>query len=295
MERFKLLLLLGVLCSGQQATGAPVEVSRYARGSGHLDFGVRFLPSGTSYHEFADFTFSFGEGAIRTEIGWFGMVGRLHETYGALTYGRNQSKVSVGFPRPVYDGFAQTRLIDKQPREGLDHIWMSGSRATYGAMTIDGYLPYGARYDGQIRGVDVAASVHGVTGSDEIIIGIGAGLSLGDWALASGIEVTELGGDFSTNAKVRAERQFTGYSLGGAYYHPEANDGADHLEGYASFHPTQHLGIEAVAILPLSGADQPTYGASVQYDVGYGLALRASAIHPEATRDTLGLALRWAF
>lgn len=295
MNHFKLLLLFGIFAIILQAVPARADISRYARGQGHLDLGVRILPSGTSYHEYGDFTLSFGEKAIRTEIGWFGMVGRQHETYGALTYSRGQAKISIGFPRPAYDTFAPTKLIDTQPRDGLNYIWMSGSRATFGVMTIDDYLPYGARYDGRVGDMDFAASIHAVTGSDEVIVGLGAGLERNDWVLNAGLEVTELGGYFSTNAKLMAERQFAGFSVGGAYFHPDANGKSDHFEGYATFEPARDVELSTVAIFPLSGADQPSFGASMQVQIGHGLALRASAISPMGLRDTAGLALRWSF
>ena len=212
-----------------------------------------------------DFLLSVQEGAWGAELGMFGVVGRLHETYASATWQRDGRKVEIGFPQPAYDRVAVSGLTQIMPRLALESISTTRSRATAGVFTESEFLPYGAVYT---QGKTVF-SLHGVPDTDIVVAGIGATSALQSWQLSFGAEALREDGDLGWNAKVQAIRAMDGWDVGAGLYAGDANDSPYVAEVFGRFHARDH--IVATALLRKTQDADVLAGVGVTYHHDTGI------------------------
>ncbi|MCG3267665.1 hypothetical protein [Yoonia sp. I 8.24] len=195
----------------------------------------------------------------------FGVVGRLHETYAAATWQRDGHKVELGFPRPAYDRYAISGLTQVMPRQALESISTTRSRATSGVFTESEFLPYGIAYSIG----DTAFSLHGVPDTDIVIAGAGARKTAAGWQLDFGIEAVSEADAIDWNAKAQLIRTMGALDLGLGLYAGDAN-GASHVaELFAQTPVDSHLSL--IGLLRQTQGDDPLVGAKLTYAFETGL------------------------
>ena len=173
--------------------------------SGELRFGGFQQGTTETGYLFGDLTLSFGHGDWAVNLGGFGVVGRLHETYFDFSYQSGLSTTRLGFPRPAYDFVASSALTEIAPRLALENIGVSRSRATVGTMTQTKYLPYGFVFEHASDNALIAGSLHMVPDYDTTIAGLGAASTQGPYTYAVAVEAVLIGDDLSWNGKAKIQ------------------------------------------------------------------------------------------
>ncbi|MDO6590757.1 hypothetical protein DS901_05125 [Loktanella sp. D2R18] len=219
----------------------------------------------TTGYIFGDFTLRAHEGQWGAELGMFGVVGRLHETYAAATWQRDGHKVELGFPRPAYDRYAISGLTQVMPRQALESISTTRSRATSGVFTESEFLPYGFTYGSN----DIAFSLHGVPDTDIVVAGAGGRKTGANWQLDFGIEAVSEADAIGWNAKAQVIRTMGNLDVGLGLYAGDAN-GAPHVaELFAQIPMGSHLSL--AGLLRQTQGDGPLAGAKLTYAFETGL------------------------
>lgn len=214
---------------------------------------------------FGDFTLKWAQGTWGGELGMFGAVGRLHETYAAATYRTDAGILSFGFPRPSYDDFASSALTKIMPRLSLESIGSIRSRTTYGTMNLSEFLPYGAHYSSQTAAVDYSMSLHAVPDYPDVIAGGAVRLTQGPWTV-----------DFATEAVVQSDvtqwntkAQIVGVSehatFGFGIFNPQANDQNMMVEAFSSFEVSDQA--EITSLVRMSASDDPMFGLGLAQQI----------------------------
>lgn len=199
------------------------------------------------------------EGHWGAELGMFGVVGRLHETYAAAVWQRERHKVALGFPQPAYDRYAVSGLIQIMPRLALETIGTTRSRATSGVFTESEFLPYGVAY--QTDGL--ALSLNGVPDTDIVIAGLAGRETSGDWRFDYGVEAVAQNDEIDWNGKAQILRNLGGWDLGAGIYVADANAAAHVAEIFARIPVSD--GITATTLLRQTQAADLLAGAKIAY------------------------------
>lgn len=201
------------------------------------------------------------------ELGIYGRADALdtpHETYGALYFDTVQAgRISVGNPRPAYDGVARSSLDRAFPSLAVDRAAATRSATTTGALT-GGWVPWGARIENQTGNTSYAISAHYSQANDTTVIGIGAQTDLDRWRLSAAVEHSGT----TTRAKGMAAVNYgaiSGTSL--AYFTPGLTGEPDFIEANLVFHPAENWTLTALGQAPVNGQTDPTTGLSVQFAV----------------------------
>lgn len=249
---------------------------------GRLALGVTDRVPGADAFLFGDTTvrLSFGAVPLGLELGVFGLADALdtpHETYGAVTWDfANGGRLSVGVPRPAYDGFAVSGLEGPFPSLGVAHTGTSRSLATFGAMFAN-FLPYGVRFENQTDRLRYAASIHTVPNQDLTIAGFGAAYPIGDWTLEGAVEVA-LGDTTDVAGKVQAHGRSGRVSGGVGLYLPGTVGGPEAVELFGAFEASDRVTLSGVVQVPLDGGTDPSAGASVSYSINDKFAVSAGVL-----------------
>lgn len=253
--------------------GLFVAATLFAQGSvaqgtaaGQVMLGYLDSRSLTTGYVFGDFTLSLKGENLGADLGMFGVVGRLHETYAALTWAHDDSVLEFGFPRPAYDRFAASEFTQLMPRLALENIGVSRSRATVGAMTESDFLPYGAVYRLQDKTSQIAMSLHGVPDYDVTVFGAGGRMARGDWLLDVGVEAVAQYGDLDWNAKAQVRNDRDWGALGLGVFDAKANDGSLTAEMFVLAHVGDALSLSGVA--RYTGASESQLGIGFSYHIG---------------------------
>ncbi len=209
--------LLTALCATCFLLPAAAHSERFADGT--LALGVLTQNDIQTRYAFGDFSLGATYGAWGAELGFFGVVGRLHETYANLSYRAGDATYRLGFPRPAYDLVAPSALTAVMPRAALDDIGRSRSRATYGTMFQSDFLPFGASFAQN----GLYASLHGVPDQDVTIAGFGFTQHRGEFTYALAAEAVAENDAITWNTKAQAIAKVGYYSLGLGLFNPAAN------------------------------------------------------------------------
>lgn len=279
---FKGLLIIVVTASFSQAAA-----------QGVLSAGYLTQDTGEADYLFGDFTLQSGSDGWGGEIGMFGVVGRLHESYAAATYSDDMGTFSVGFPRPVFDSVAVSTLTTIVPRYALESIGTSRSRATYGTMFEPEFLPYGATFvntDGQgYYGI----SVHVVPDTDVVILGGAAQLKSAEWTYEIGAEAVSEDDDLDWNTKARVARQFEGFGAAIGMYHPAANDQPDlaELSAFGDIWPDTAL----TGLVRMTEVDHPEFGLGLRTGLSPNTDLEVGVVRARSATSAASAALTFQF
>jgi hypothetical protein len=223
---FSLCLILAFFPATTQAAGS---------GEGSLSFGFLNAQDTETDFVFGDFTWRKQHDAWGAELGMFGVVGRLHETYAAVTYKTTFGDLGIGFPRPAYDDFATSALTGVMPRLSLDSIGYIRSRATYGTMYHSEYLPYGLRFSAQTDAIAYAVSLHAVPGHSDVIAGGAMRWMDGSWRVDLAAEAVVGATSTDWNTKAQVMRNIGPGELGLGMFHAQANDQTALVEAFGRF------------------------------------------------------------
>ncbi|PRY78701.1 hypothetical protein CLV80_10323 [Yoonia maritima] len=240
---------------------------------------------------FGNFNLSVGERAWGAELGMFGVVGRLHETYASATWTQNGHKIELGFPRPAYDRFAVSGLTQLMPRLALFSISTTRSRATDGVMTESEFLPYGAVYSDHVR--DLSISVHGVPDTDITIYGIGTSVASGQWDVDLAAEAVSENSAWDWNAKTQLRYDAGPARLGLGLYAAEANDAGHTAEMFAEF--DIHDDTELTALLRQTEGTDPAIGLGVAYAFDLGISTDFIMVHAADEGLAVAAAVSYGF
>ena len=222
---------------------------------------------------FGDFTLRLERNAWGAELGMFGVVGRLHETYAAATYSTPAGKLSFGFPRPSYDDFATSALTDIMPRLSLDSIGSVRSRTTFGTMYLSEFLPYGARYASQTGMFDYVTSLHAVPDYQDVVAGGAMRLSPGLWTIDLAAEAVVQGAKTQWNTKAQVVGDFGQATLGLGLFDASANDQAALLEAFGRFDVSDTT--EVTGLVRSSVQRSPKFGLGLSQRVTSQWTLQA--------------------
>lgn len=215
-----------------------IAIGGFIQGDEQISFG------------FGDLALAYEKGLWRASLGMFGVVGRLHETYADISYLADQTRITVGFPRPAYDAVAISPFTKIMPRLSLETIGISRSRATYGTMHQSDFLPYGAVVDGQAGRARYGLSFHGVPNWDVTIAGLGLAFTTGRIRTEIGIEAVDQEGKIDWNTKTQLTNEVGDFTFGIGIYMASANTQADVLEGFASYAVTDQWKITGILRIP---------------------------------------------
>lgn len=285
--------------------GLTIPVCTHAQGlgitfepAGRLSFGVTDRVPGADVFLFGDATLRLGVESLPLglEIGTFGLADALdtpHETYAALTWDLALGRISVGVPRPAYDGFAVSALETHFPTLAIARTGSTRSEATFGAM-FGNYLPYGASFNGETGDLRFALSVHDASNVDRTIAGFGASYDLGDWTLSGAVEIG-WGVDTDVAAKVQAKGTLGQVTGGVGIYVPGTAGGPELIEVFASFAPVERVTLSGVVQAPLDGSSDATVGVSASYAFRPDLGLTAGVVTDAGADPSLSAHLDWSF
>lgn len=287
------LLSLG---STAQAQSLPDWVSA----DGRLAFGYSDRIPGADVFLVGDASLRFAPaflGRFGFELGIYGRADALdtpHETYGAVTYdiGAN-GRISVGVPRPAYDGFAVSALEKSFPSLGIDRTGSTRSAATQGAMFAN-WLPYGVGFVNQTDNLRYAVSVQDASNVDMSVASIGAATDLGNWQLSSAVEVS-WGTSTEVSAKIQAVGQFGPVTGGMGYYAPGTAGFSDLFEVFAEISPTDRVTLAAVVQVPTDGATDPTAGVSARYGFSDSGAISIGVASDAGSDAVFNAFVDWTF
>jgi len=225
---------------------------------------------------FGDFALKVEREAWGAEIGMFGVVGRLHETYATATYTTGTDKLSFGFPRPSYDDFANSALTAITPKLSLESIGSIRSRTTYGTMYLPEFLPYGARYSSQIGNLDYATSLHAVPGYPDVVAGGAIRLIQGQWMVDLAAEAIVQGVRTHWNTKAQVVGDFGPITLGVGIFYPKANNQATLVEVFGRFDASDNAQI--TGLVRADTEDSPMFGLGLSQQLSSPWTLRAGLL-----------------
>jgi hypothetical protein len=235
------------------------------RADGVVLFGGLSADELSTGYLFGDFMLQLQEGDWGAELGMFGVVGRMHETYASASWQRGQHKIELGFPRPAYDRYAVSGLTQIMPRLALESISTTRSRATSGVFTETEFLPYGAVYSGR----DISLSLHGVPDTDLAIAGLGGRKIFADWQFDFGVEAVSQSDTIDWNVKAQAIRTMAHWRFGVGIYAADANDASHVAELFAEFPGSGNLSL--TALLRQTQGSELQAGGKLTYAYDYGL------------------------
>ncbi|MBD3677689.1 MAG: hypothetical protein HUJ27_04715 [Rhodobacteraceae bacterium] len=244
--------------------------------------------------------FGLAPGSARSSIGFgldFGLDiltrnGNVDEAiYAAGSIDTDFGRFSIGIPRPVIDTYVNMPAIGGT--EGLAPGTISPfqmSSASY-RYQFDGDLPLGARYDGDMGGVLVAASYHYLEGPDVGVLDLLGQVDMNAITLTGALEFVDLGAaGEDLNVMLSAEADM-GTFRGGVLL-SDVQDlaiPASALTGYATISPMRDLDLTASLIAIEQGTNNITgYGLSAEYQfmpVAYGQVGIADFDGQEAVLD----------
>jgi len=223
-------------------------------------------------------------------FGAFGNLGRLHETYAAVTWQTAQGdRFSVGDPRPAYDLFARPALLDVFLSAALERSEVGLSRATNGTITEPKYLPLGASYmrDG------AAMSLHYVEDYDSYILGVAGRMELPNMSVDAALELVD-GDTTKANAKLQLNRDLGPGAASASLFYSGANAAGTELE-LAYRHPVgAHVAVSEIVSVPLSEPDQALVALGAQVGLGGAWSLNAAASYAD-TQSAFMAGLRLEF
>ena len=261
--------------------------------SGQVMLGYLDNTSLTTGYVFGDFTLSLHGETYGVDVGMFGVVGRLHETYAALTWTQGANALEFGFPRPAYDRFAPSALTQLMPRLALENIGASRSRATDGTMTEPDFLPYGAVYRLQNKTSQIAMSLHGVPDYDVTVFGAGGRMARGDWLLDVGVEAVAQYGDLDWNAKAQLRNERDWGTFGVGVFDANANDAGLTAEIFVLAQVGDDLSLRGVARYADDTDAQLGLGAS--YDIGRGISAAVAVVDGQSDAVSVDASVAFSF
>ncbi|KJZ20064.1 hypothetical protein [Loktanella sp. S4079] len=279
-------LALGGVCA---AVCALFATTANANGNDQISLGHIEADGFSGGYLFGDFTLGLEQNNWGAELGMFGVVGRLHETYAAVTWSHAEQKVELGFPRPTYDQFAKSALTALMPRYALWQVDRTMSRATAGVFYESNFLPYGGAY----RIGQSGLSLHGVPDTDIAILGAGTEATYGPWRLAIATEaVTELD-VWRWNTKAQAAYDFGTLQLQGSVFVGRANGAADMAELSVQIAPIPE--VELAAVVQHTKGSHLAVGAGAQYEIWPGIAADLAALRDGQDQFNISAALTHDF
>jgi len=268
--------------------------------SGRIAFGVTDRLPGADVFLAGDVQLRFAPqifGRFGAELGMFGRADALdtpHETYGAITYDFGENgRVSVGVPRPAFDGFAVSALEKSFPALGVDRAATTRSAVTHGAMFAN-WLPFGVTFANQTDTLRYAVSLHDVGRVDTTVASLGAATDIGDWQISGALEVT-FGTSTEVSGKIQAKGQVGAVNVGAGYYVPGIFGSSDMVEVFADFSPIDRVTISGVVQLPTDGATDPTGGIAMRYDLTAQSAISLGVASDAGSGAVLSTFLNWTF
>ncbi len=268
----------------------PAQADRFADGV----IALGGLSGGTDEgFAFGDFTLGATYGPWGSELGMFGVVGRLHETYANLTYQAGDIETRLGFPRPAYDLVAASALTAVMPRQALNDIGLSRSRATYGTMFESDFLPYGASVASNFGTGRAYASLHGVPKQDATIAGFGLNQHRGEVTYALAAEAVVENDAITWNTKAQATAEVGDYSYGLGLFNPAANGLPRMAEVFATRRWTQ--GPTATVILRQREGGQTDLTLGVTAPLSDRFDLQLATQKPNDDRPSYSAAIALTF
>jgi|GEM_PF-6587446 len=281
------------------ATGAATIVIAFlphvalADTSGEISLGHLETDPFRGGYLFGDFILSVAEGDWGAELGMFGVVGRLHETYASAIWAREGHKVELGFPQPAYDRYAVSGLTQLMPRLALSSISTSRSRATAGVMTESEFLPYGAVYSHRVENTRASVSLHGVPDTDIVIFGAGATFESGAWTVDLAAEAVSEDAQHEWNAKAQVRKEFEDLRIGANIFAADANGAARTAELFAQFDIFEDA--ELTGLLRKSEGQELMVGAGVEHDFGRGVTAEFAMVRAADTGLAVSAAVSYSF
>ncbi|WP_172294964.1 hypothetical protein [Pseudoruegeria sp. HB172150] len=273
--------------AAQAQSSLPIETS----GGVALGFADRLPESGLFLSGDLNLRLSFNRVPLGLELGVYGYADEAdspHETFGAVTWDFGNSRISAGVPHPAYDSFAVSALERSFPTIAADHAERTRSEATWGPMH-DGYLPWGARFDGRSGQLSYAVSVHNVSNHDTVIGSVGLGYTSGDWDVSVALESND---DGDSSGKLQAQWHGPKVDAGLGLFAPGADDEPTFVEGFAVYRAFGAVTLSGVVQLPLDGSDV-TAGLAGRYDfnerVGLSLGVASDTEADTVVNGFVGL------
>lgn len=269
---------------------------RFLTFSGDVRAGALFDRDGDTDYLLGDFTIVAAGEAVGAELGAFGAVGGLHETYVALTWAISErGKLSVGNPRPAYDLFAVAGLDKAMPRLALEAIGNSRSRATFGTMSQSGFLPFGASYQHDSGALSYALSLHAVADANVAITGAGAAYRYGNFTYSGSIEFVSQNNAIDANAKAQISAEKNDLSGSISYFKPDANGLPDVFELGFGFHFAPSWDFLGVYVVPVGGNAKTTAALTTHYNASDNLGFDLGVADEGSAYLTWNAGLVWAF
>ena len=239
----------------------------------------------------------YGQFPVLLELGLYGYGNDRdtpHETYGALAYRTTAGQLSVGVPRPAYDAHAVPVLDRAFPLLGFDRTLSTRSHVTYGSMFLS-ELQYGIAWHGAAGDLRYSVSVHDVPDSPDRAASAGVTWTSAALTLSGAVEVVDDETDTSANVKVRAERSFGDFTLGGGYYYPDSREAPDFVEGSLSYRLNDRTTLTAVAQGSPGDADSTIVGLAGEVRLRDWLSLHAGAARDPSGDAAIDLGIGFAF
>jgi hypothetical protein len=246
--------LLGIAAMAANAEG---------RAEGHVSAGRMWAGDVEVSAVFSDVTFAYDWELVTAELGMFGVVGRLHETYANITVRTDEINFAIGFPRPAYDGFAASELTAMMPRYALETVGQDRSKATFGTMNLSDFLPYGAVAEGRVGWLEFAVSLHEVPDWNVTIAGAGGAIAFGNIDVSMAIEAVKVGGVTAWNSKAQVVARAERGSYGAGVYNSSANAQPDMIEVFGRRTITDAMDVTVVG--RMSSVGTPVIAAALHY------------------------------
>ncbi|WP_204114600.1 hypothetical protein [Shimia biformata] len=255
--------------------------------------GVDDAGSGRKF-AFGDFDLALRRGDFGLTAGVLGVVGKKHESYGALFWqGASGWKIEAGIPRPAYDAVVNGALIGALPRAALDRIDETHSFLTFATMTEKKFIPFGVTVRGDVGGAEVAASVHYEPDHEVTAASVAGAFARGAFRLEGAVEVVEDSGT-EVNGKVKLAADLSPVILSVAAFNADANGGGSMVELAASWQATDRFSFTAFHDMRDGGAWPNRTGLSMRADFERGISLTAAGMH-EGDDTLVGAYLGWRF
>lgn len=271
----------------------PLSTQAAGRNGGAVSVGYLTKNDIETNFFFGDFTLRLAQEAWGAELGMFGVVGRLHESYVTATYSARAGKLSFGFPRPAYDDFGTSALTTMMPRLSLDSVGSIRSRTTYGTMYLPDFLPYGARFSAQTGVLDYAVSLHSVPKYSDVIAGGALRWSQGPWAIDLATEAVMQDTKTQWNSKAQVVRDLGITTLGLGIFDPKANNQAPLVEAFGRFDVWDNA--EITGLVRASTESGPTFGLGLSHQVTSQWTLQAGIFGPKTGDFSTSASLRVLF
>ena len=196
-------------------------------------------------------------------------------------------KISIGMPRSVMEEYFNIPTISGSELLGV-FVDVSGSAAVRSVKLFtnedEGDL-YGARYDGKIGKIDVAASVFkfsGISGNIEEIV---AQYDAGHWSVTLGATLFDYDGIFINSTSIEVEGHAGKFSGGMVY--EKWDDQSDLTRAFVSYDINDILKLNSQILhYPEDGlSDSDVYSFDLAYNHRSGAFINAGVIANEGFRD----------